>query len=527
MSSSSPGQAVRADMGRRFTLIALRAITVGMFFLFGMGLLYAIQRFSPATRVNYLPFYCAIFALEAIFTYTRTRMIEGRERTMFRVSELVTFAIILKVFLLLGTPGSDFTSLLLAWQNDFLASFFDGAYMTHLIIFLGTWGITTYLMDLFDQLHERELDATWEDPGKLSNSLKHIRGQMSTVLVAMLIFLMAITTLSSVGIHIPDLISYEATGLHPAWVVMLFAVLLMIQFSLTQFILLRSRWELDRAAMSRQVPRQWLVYGLVFLAVIGILAVLLPTRYTVSFFDLLAGLVSLLSQVFGLLIYLITLPFILLMRLFSGEETPAAEPPPLELPQVAPGAASPLHLPPIFEIIRIVIFWGAFILIVGFALYQFFSANKDIWRSIAGFPLVRWLGGLLRILRAFFVRAGEVVQQQIQRIQLAGLRAPDFRMNNLRQGAHPKDPRAKIILLYRRLVEEASHQGIRRLEHQTPYQYRELLEGSLPEVTGEVTDITEGFVEARYSRHPIDDPVADRLADESTRVRQSLENRQK
>ncbi|HMN63008.1 MAG TPA: hypothetical protein PJ988_21755, partial [Anaerolinea sp.] len=427
MSTAPSDQSVKTDMGRRFTLIALRMITVGMFFLFGMGLLFAIQRFSPATRVDYLPFYCALFAIEAIFTYTRTRSIEGRERALFRASELVTFAILLKIFLLLGNPTGDFSSILLAWQNDFFASFFDGAYMTHLIIFLAVWGITTYMLDLFDQLHERELDATWEDPGKLSNSLKHIRSQMSTVLVAMLIFLMAVTTLSSVGIHIPDLISYEASGIHPAWVVMLFAVLLMIQFSLTQFILLRSRWDLDRAAMSRQVPRQWLVYGLVFLTIIGVLVILLPTRYTVSFFDMLAGLVSLLSQVFGLLIYLITLPFILLMRLFSGGESTAVESPSVEMPQIMPDAASPLHLPPIFEIIRVVIFWGAFLLIIGFALYQFASANKDIWKSIAGFPLVRWLGSLFRTLRTFFARAGQVVQQQIKRIQLPGLRAPNLR----------------------------------------------------------------------------------------------------
>ena len=57
MSAVPPAQSARTDMGRRFTLIALRMITVGMFFLFGMGLLFAIQRFSPDTRVDYLPFY--------------------------------------------------------------------------------------------------------------------------------------------------------------------------------------------------------------------------------------------------------------------------------------------------------------------------------------------------------------------------------------------------------------------------------------------------------------------------------------
>ncbi len=380
-------------------------------------------------------------------------------------------------------------------------------------------------MGLFDQLHDRELDASWEDAGKLSNSLKHIRNQMNAVMVAMLIILIVVIAISSVAIDIPDLISFKASTQNPAWLVMVFAVLLMVQFSLTQFVLLRSRWDLDRASMARGVPRQWLVYGLVFLLVVGLIAGLLPTSYTVSIFDLLRGFVAIMSQIVGVLFYLLTLPFILLMRLFSGNDSPAADPPAVDLPTVLPSANTPFVLPPIFEILRILLFWGLFIAIVGFAFYQLITSNKEIWKAISSFALIRWLAKVFGRLKAFLGIAGQVLQEQLKRIQISALKTPAIRLPGFKHPVLPDDPRARIIVLYKSLIDYAGSQGIKRKDYQTPYQYKTQLEGSVPEVSGEVADVTEGFVEARYSAHPLDASTADRLAADYSQIKKSLDNR--
>jgi hypothetical protein len=513
------------DRGRKLTLLALRLITIVMFFLFGSGLQYTVQRFAPTNQEEFLPALFALICVEAMLTYSRTKALEGREKTVFRISEVITIAVILKIFLLTQNTGLVLSSELASWQNNFFMSFLDGKFITHLIVILGVWVTTNYLMGLFDQLHERELDATWEDIGKLSNSLKNIRSRMIAVMVTMLVFLIILTTMASVEINIPDLLSFTAITYQPVWLVMVFTVLLLTQFSLTQFVLLRSRWEMDRAVMTPAVPRQWLTYGLVFLTITGIVAAFLPTGYSVSFFDLLGGLVFILTQIFSLLFYLLTLPFILLMRLFSGKETPMNAPPPIELPTASSQPNSPGNLPPIFEILRVILFWGAFFSIIGFAFYQIITTNKEVWKSLASLPFFRWFANLFQQLKLFFNMAGKSLQEQMKRLQPSGLPRPSIRFPGFRQPGEPRDPRARIIVLYKSLVEYAGIQGIKREDHQTPYQYEQQLEGNLPEVTGEVEDVTEGFVEARYSVHTLDESTADRLAGEYTRIKKSLDNR--
>ena len=506
---------------RRLTTQALRIVTLLVFILFGFGLRFLIERFYPGFRAAYLPVILGISSAIAIYSHARMKTLEGRERTLFWVSELITLAVILKVFLLVRGGGQSLQTQITALQRNVMEAIFNPSYIFMLFSCLLAWVLTNHLTSLSDQMHERELDVVWDDLGRVQNSLKQIRNQMIAIYVSLLVFFVFIIAIASVPIVIPGVLSIPTAPAAPIWMAMLFGTLILIILSLTQFTLLRSRWDIDRSKVSSIVPRQWLISGLILIGVIGIIAVILPTRYSISFFDLLIWLSGILVQIASFLMYLLTLPFALLSRLFSSEQPQSPEPPPFQLPEMqAPPPAQ--AFPPILALIRDILFWGLTIAIISFAFYQFISSNSILVNKLRSFGIVKWLSNILQQILALFRGAGRVIQEQIARIQKSGIKLPGINLSaRMREGV-PKDPRGRIIYLYKELVEFAGEHGIHRQEHQTPYQYKTTFEDKVPVVVNDVTDVTNVFVESRYSRHPIDEQAVERFNGELENIKKTL-----
>jgi hypothetical protein len=344
---------------------------------------------------------------------------------------------------------------------------------------------------------------------------------MIAIYVSILVFLVFVLAIASVPIVIPGLLSIPTAPAAPIWMAMLFGTLLLMILSLTQFTLMRSRWEIDRSKVSSNVPRQWLISGLLLIGVIGVIAAILPTRYSISFFDLLIWLSNILVQIASLLMYLLTLPFALLSRLFSSEPPDASEPPTFQIPKMEepPPAQA---FPPVLALIRDILFWGLTFAIIGFAFYQFIASNSILVTRLRSFGIVKWISSVIQQILALFRGAGRVIQEQIARIQKSGIKLPGINLSARTRESMPMEPRSRIIYLYKELVTFAGEHGIRRQEHQTPYQYRATFEDKVPVVVNDVTDVTDVFVESRYSRHPVDEQAAVRFSEELENIKKTL-----
>jgi hypothetical protein len=506
---------------RRLTTLALRIVTVLVFVLFGFGLRFLLERFYPGFRAAYYPVILGISSVIATYSYSRRKTLEGRDKTLFWVSELITLAVLLKVFLLVRGGGLSIQTEIAALQSNFFEAVFNPSYIFILFSGLLIWVLTNYLAGLIDQMHEREKDVVWDDLGRVQNSLKQIRNQMIAIYVSVLVFFVFIIAIASVPIVIPGVLSFPKAPAAPIWMAMLFGTLLLIILSLTQFTLMRSRWDIDRSKVSSIVPRQWLISGLILIGVIGIVAAILPTRYSISFFDLLIWLSNILVQIASILIYLLTLPFALLSRLFSGDQPETPEPQPFQLPRMEepPPAQA---FPPFLAIIRDLLFWGLTFAIISFAFYQFISSNSILVTRLRSFGFVKWLSNAIQQILALFRGAGRVIQEQIARIQKSVIKLPGINLSGrIREGV-PKDPRGRIIYLYKELVIFAGEHGIHRQEYQTPYQYKATFEDKVPVVVNDVTNVTNVFVESRYSRHPVDEQAAERFSEELENIKKTL-----
>jgi hypothetical protein len=65
-------------------------------------------------------------------------------------------------------------------------------------------------------------------------------------------------------------------------------------------------------------------------------------------------------------------------------------------------------------------------------------------------------------------------------------------------------PRERILYYYLSILRRASKLGLSRHRAQTPNEYDTILRPHLDQAQQEMTQLTQAFVEARYSRHAFD-----------------------
>jgi hypothetical protein len=207
----------------------------------------------------------------------------------------------------------------------------------------------------------------------------------------------------------------------------------------------------------------------------------------------------------NLLVFLVTLPLWLLLRLFNQENTaPPIPPVPLnevEEPQVPPATGAP----PWFDVLRSLVFWLVALGVVFYIVRSYLRDHPEIRQALSSLWLFRALSGLLAALWHRLTGLARTVGERIPRRLIRRRRAGEstgraFRF--FRLGA--LSPRERTLYYYLSILRRAGQQGFQRKDSQTPYEYDATLEPHLPKAQQEMGLLTDDFVEARYSPHPVE-----------------------
>jgi hypothetical protein len=188
------------------------------------------------------------------------------------------------------------------------------------------------------------------------------------------------------------------------------------------------------------------------------------------------------------------------------------------------------------EILQSIVFWIFLTLLIGYAFYQYIRQNEELLEKLRGFGLWRSLERLLDWVRTWTRGLGEGVSSQVGSAVRAGL----DRLRGLRtKGAQiPFDfvninrltPRQRVLFFYLALVRRGADAGIPRHPDQTPYEYQQALDKyflqaeQAPEAA-QLRTLTDSFLEARYSLHPISVEQAGLVKRIWARLRQVLKKR--
>jgi hypothetical protein len=283
----------------------------------------------------------------------------------------------------------------------------------------------------------------------------------------------------------------------------------LVLISQGQLALLRARWTLQKTPSTPSIRRNWPIYALIIIVLIGVVAALLPLGGTFYLAQILSAILSTLYMLFfGIFRFILSL-FLILMAWLSGEEAEAPPPPP-PTPEPAqvftPPPESAALLPPWTGG---VFFWAFAALLLGYAAYIYFSGKGTDWlwaRRLWAMLRARWLVlfGAYQSWQAARVRA-EVERAAAALRGEGGGRLDWLRLRNL-------DPDRQVRYYYLALLQRANEAGIPRQEAETPLHYAPRLaeNAALDEPSREaIQELTDAFVEVRYAGGHVE---KDRLA---------------
>jgi hypothetical protein len=477
-----------------------------------VSLVELVRVLFPRWNGTFLVAGCVLAALEANYSYRliRAKSLRGTDWLRFRVVEILLFFPVLKLGSYLGDSLPGVVADIRSWPQ-YPERLFDTETLAAFLLAILAWRVATETVEDFDRLNDPPHFHRGEIPPFESLTGRFFSGGLILLLTSGLTRIGLAEVLNLSRPSVPGLIVN----------VLVYFVLGLVILGQVRYVTLRRRWQAQQITISPELAGRWLRYSLAFIGLVAALAFLLPTSYTLGLLQVVGWVVGLIAGIIAyvgvLLFYLITLPLAWLASLFGGQPMPAPSlPPPRQLPPIDQ-AGQPL--PNWIQILKSLVFWGAVLGMLYYVVRSYVRDHPELLASLANLRLIRalsslwqavwsWLGGWGRTL------AGHVPRGLARRlVRRGGPSERGFGFLRLRG----LSPRAQVLYYYLSVLQRAAQQGLARRPAQTPDEYRATLGPSLPQVRQDVDELTDAFVEARYSRHPV-------VSDQAQRVRLSWQH---
>jgi hypothetical protein len=501
----------------------------------------------PTWHGGYLVVLGFLISLEAFYSERFRKRLSPLDRDwyIFYLSEWLVLFILLKGILLLRGGFGSLLSEVAAWRVDFFGAFFNAEFAFSLVALFAAWLVSLSFAAPLEVLRVDIKNIQIEEDVGSAPDRALARQQLVDLVLLIGIVLVVLTSLMrnermATWLKIP---LPQAGAIN----VLVYFTLGLALLSLTQFSVLHMRWAVNRIQMSNELARRWALYSLLFLALLAIGSLLLPTGYTISLLAVLNLVVMVVISAYVFVSWLVTTAFmaiIYLLGLLKGTLPETAPLAPLPVPEQIP-TPEPLAIAGLLALIRSIMLWAIILAMMGYALYTFIKLRRQDLSSLRGVPLIAWLANGIQRLKSWLLslsrQATGAIQAGARRLRRAvppALHTPVWRYTSLRR----LTPRQRVVFYYLALVRRGGESGVPRKPAQTPYEYAEQLSIVLPEsqATAEarpdaagplgteksdLENITERFLEARYSLHEVTPQQAGMVQESWQRLKRLLRNR--
>lgn len=443
------------------------------------------QLLLPGWRGRYLVPFCALVALEAQYSYWLFRYGPLRLADTLR-GRAIEAGLLYLALRIAGNVSAGRTNPLAGLSSV------DGGTVVACTLVLCCW------LAGWDIAHE--LDRLGEPPGldsEYTSAAERLAGRFfqggAVLLVA--------AGLTRVGFA--DLLNLSrASVAGPLLNVLVYFLLGAVMLGQLRYTTLRHRWRQQRLVVAAGLAGRWLRYSLAFLTLVAILALVLPTSFTVGLLDMLRLLVSLVITLLGLLAYATLAALAWLISPFfpdlaGGLPPPPPPPPPPSAPEGAGGGNW-------IEVLKSLLFWGVVLAGVAYFVHGYLRSHPRVGQFLGRLAplrlLRRWGAAWWRRLRGYALAVGERLPRRLPS-RLRGRVSAPGRPRAFHLGA--LSPRERVLYYYLSIVRRAAGQGLPRRATQTPSEYAATLGAKVPEAGHDLSALTRAFLEARYSRHEI------------------------
>jgi hypothetical protein len=498
---TAPEQGRGTQPGRdgAVTTLTNYLIVSGMLTCAAIGVVQLGLQLSPAWNAGYVPLLCFFVALESAYMtrYVHYSKLPVPWYVLRGIEAVVLFLLLRSLLGVLRGPQPEEV------VNPFYG-YVDGELFALVVItaltWVGSWRFASDLVDLetLDPALDREVIQ------EMAEAQVEVRRELITFT---LIVGVALTFLAGLlRLYLRTNPQADTGLLVGLWHIVIYFFLALVLFSRTRLNLLRSGWVWDRVPIRRGVGARWISYTLLLLTIAVIVAVVLPTRYSLGLLDTLGYIFELLVTVIQSILFVIIGLFYALLRLLIPDmqqpENPLVAPPrsPQLPPQVEGGP------PAISEFVQSLIFWGVFLIVAAYVATQYLRRHPEVVDWLKHLPGMGLLVRAWRKLREWFGGLTQQFEDLREARRRARRPAPvPSRQSAPRRWINPRrlSPRQQVRFYYLAMLRRGGERGHARQPTQTPYEYARTLESQIPEIDQDVDGLTEEFIEARYSPHDI------------------------
>ncbi len=498
-----------------FSTLVSRLIIGGMMACFAVTLIQFGNRLFPSWNGNYLIFVAFLVSIESMYTQSKMKFYSmfTSEWLIYRGSEWIIILLFLKLALYLTNGIGRLWLDIPLWRQNFGANFFTNEYILVIMFALFIWAFSARFSEILMELVDKENLAELNRLG-VPIQRSHLRRQVADMILFLGMGMILITALLRVNWQVQWL-----KGVPPregVYNLLVYFLLALVLLSLTQYSILRIGWRIENIPFSHNIPVRWALYTFIFILSVAVIAGLLPTHYSIGLLTLLNYLLALLVAILQLIFSLLSLPIFLLLYLYAllMGKTPPQPMSPAGPQNLTPSPPSQPAAPiPWLEALKSIIFWILFLGVIGFSFYAYFREHRELAERMRKFTMIKWLAagwrwlwsrltGIDRQMRsAVYARW----KQLISTTKESAEKSPWQLVNPRRL-----DPRRQILFFYLAMVRRGAEIGLKRQTSQTPSEYSQTLQASLPATVDEKADayqdiegLTDRFLEARYSRHDI------------------------
>lgn len=477
------------------------------------------QLFFSGFKGAYLVVLSFLVSIEAFISrrFLKGSSVFDPEWLIFRGTELVVILLSVKLayyaqygldLLLMDVPR---------WVQDFLDTFITLEYGFGCLVIALVWVLSNGFAEDLARLYVEVRILRQEAESGIYEERQQIREHLVGALLTIGLGMILLTALlrSDRVMNWADLpvLRLGVTNL------LLYFLLFLVFLSLSQFSLMRAHWLRDHLSVGEQIPRRWLLYSFALILGLTLIARLLPTGYSIGFLTTLNYLISLAIVLTYDLILLVITPFLLLLYwLLSLFSRSAQERLPMPFPPTLPQspAVQQAETLPWLELLKSFLFWMVLLGVVGFSLYYYIRERQDLLAAVRRLPIYTALGRFWRWLSSWFTGVrhgvGAAFVARWERLRLAR-QAVSFPRRSGYLSLRRLSPHQRVMFYYLALVRRGGEAGLARQPSQTPYQYARRLSQNLAALLSEpqaasqaeedIADLTQSFVQARYSLHPI------------------------
>jgi len=290
-------------------------------------------------------------------------------------------------------------------------------------------------------------------------------------------------------------------------------------------------WLIDGVAMEASLERGWQRSAMVVLLAIALAAAFLPIGSTLAISRILSvglgGVAYLAGTILRFFGYLFASVLLLLTR--NAQELPS-QPQPTPSPIVPPTVAPPPASDPLLTMVISSAFWALMIAFV-IGSFLFFLRERGYRIKTDQFPgywssFITWLREEWARITGRFRAVRRDLQSRLRSSPPAAFSLKgDLSSGPRRFRLGGLSPREQVRFYYLSLVRRASERGVGRRAGETPLEYAQNLEKAWPDAEGDIEELTQAFLEARYSRRSFVREEAMSIRERWNRLRSRLRAR--